>query len=64
MATGRSRDVRSCNALNASCSEGAGGGHKAGPTHPSWRHGVRSQEWVEMRRHTSDLARVMEALIG
>lgn len=46
---------------------GAGGGHKAGPTHPSWRHGMRSREWQAMRRATAELirdARRIEALIG
>lgn len=38
---------------------GAGGGHAAGPSHPSWRHGVRSQEWLEERRHLNDLVREM-----
>lgn len=28
---------------------GAGGGHKAGPTYPQWRHGGRCREVVEMR---------------
>lgn len=36
---------------------GAGGGHRAGPTHPSWQHGMRSQEWVEMRKEVNELAR-------
>jgi hypothetical protein len=46
---------------------GAGGGHKAGPSHPSWKHGMRSQEWVEMRQLVNELAREtreIEALIG
>jgi hypothetical protein len=36
---------------------GAGGGHRAGPSHPSWKHGLRSQEWTEMRRLAAELAR-------
>lgn len=36
---------------------GAGGGHKAGPTHPQWKHGMRSREWVETRKAISELAR-------
>ena len=46
---------------------GAGGGHKAGSAHPSWRHGMRLCEWTEMRRLASELAREtreIEALIG
>lgn len=46
---------------------GAGGGHKAGPSHPSWKHGMRSQEWTETRRTINDLIRAereIEALIG
>ncbi len=46
---------------------GAGGGHKAGPTHPSWRHGMRSREWAELRRLASELVREtreLKALIG
>jgi hypothetical protein len=29
---------------------GAGGGHKAGLTHPQWKHGGRSREVAELRR--------------
>ncbi len=46
---------------------GAGGGHRAGPTHPSWRHGMRSRESTDMRRLASELTREtrkIEALIG
>ncbi|TNC74886.1 hypothetical protein [Rubellimicrobium roseum] len=46
---------------------GAGGGHPAGPTHPRWVHGLRSQDWSETRRTINDLAhetRGIEALIG
>lgn len=46
---------------------GAGGGHKAGPSHPSWKHGMRSQGAANMRRLASELAREtreLEALIG
>ncbi len=45
---------------------GAGGGHKAGSTHPSWKHGMRSREWVETRRLVNELVREgrrVEALI-
>jgi hypothetical protein len=46
---------------------GAGGGHPEGPSHPSWRHGLRSRAAVEMRRLVNRLARETreaEALIG
>ena len=46
---------------------GAGGGHAAGPSHPSWKHGLRSQQWTEMRKAVNELAREtreIEALIG
>ena len=36
---------------------GAGGGHKAGSTHPSWKHGMRSREWMETRRMVNELVR-------
>lgn len=36
---------------------GAGGGHRAGKEHPSWRHGVRAREWIETRREINDLVR-------
>ena len=45
---------------------GAGGGHRAGPTHPSWKHGMRSREWMETRRLVNELVREgrrVEALI-
>jgi hypothetical protein len=36
---------------------GARGGHKAGPSHPQWRHGMRSVDMVELRRLSSYLDR-------
>ncbi|RYH06531.1 hypothetical protein EU800_23610 [Tropicimonas sp. IMCC6043] len=36
---------------------GAGGGHKAGPSHPSWKHGMRSREWIEVRKYINELTR-------
>ncbi len=36
---------------------GAGGGHLAGKTHPSWRHGMRAQEWINERRMLNELVR-------
>ena len=37
---------------------GAGGGHKAGASHPQWKHGMRSRDMVEVRRLASYLNRV------
>lgn len=36
---------------------GAGGGHKAGQHHPTWKHGMRSREWIETRKYINDLTR-------
>lgn len=36
---------------------GAGGGHPAGKAHPAWKHGMRSREWIEMRRLVNELVR-------
>lgn len=36
---------------------GAGGGHPAGKAHPSWKHGMRGREWIEMRRQINELVR-------
>jgi len=41
---------------------GAGGGHGAGPSHPRWVHGGRSQETVQARRLASVLARLSNEL--
>lgn len=43
---------------------GAGGGHPAGPAHPSWRHGMRAREWLEVRRELTELAREARAVQG
>jgi hypothetical protein len=46
---------------------GAGGGHKAGRSHPPWKHGIRAQDWLEERRLLNELvreARRIERLIG
>jgi hypothetical protein len=46
---------------------GARGGHKAGTSHPSWRHGIRSKQWVDERRGLNDLireAREVERLLS
>jgi hypothetical protein len=36
---------------------GAGGGASAGTDHPNYRHGLRSQEWIAMRKKINDFAR-------
>lgn len=36
---------------------GARGGHTAGERHPSWKHGLRSSDVVEMRALVMELAR-------
>jgi len=36
---------------------GAGGGHPPGKNHPSWRHGMRSQEWLATRSELNELVR-------
>ncbi|CUK17374.1 hypothetical protein RUE5091_04111 [Ruegeria denitrificans] len=36
---------------------GARGGHAAGPSHPSWKHGERSRETEEMRKTINELIR-------
>jgi hypothetical protein len=43
---------------------GAGGGHRPGHGHPSWKHGVRSREWLNERREVNDLMREARELIG
>ena len=37
---------------------GARGGHRAGPSHPKWVHGVRSHKTVQARRLANLMARV------
>ena len=36
---------------------GASGGHNAGKNHPSYRHGLRSKEWIGVRKEINDLSR-------
>lgn len=36
---------------------GAGGGHPEGPSHPSWKHGLRSRAFIAMRKEIAILAR-------
>lgn len=45
---------------------GAGGGHKSGSVHPTWRHGGRSSGAVQERKAVNEMGRVFrktEALI-
>ena len=37
---------------------GARGGHGRGEANPAYKHGMRSQEWVELRKSINDLARM------
>ncbi len=41
---------------------GAGGGSPGGPSHPQWKHGMRSREWIETRKHINELAREARAI--
>jgi len=43
--------------VGACRAHGAGGGHKAGPSHPKWKHGGGSREWTEARAEINALAR-------
>ena len=36
---------------------GAGGGHPSGKAHPSWKHGMRAQDWIRERRMLNELVR-------
>ena len=36
---------------------GAGGGHGPGTANPAYQHGLRSREWIEMRKEINDFAR-------
>ena len=36
---------------------GAGGGHGAGEANPAYRHGMRSQEWVELRKEIGEMGK-------
>ncbi|WP_157440925.1 hypothetical protein [Aestuariivita boseongensis] len=37
---------------------GARGGHGPGRANPAYKHGMRSREWIEMRKQINDLARM------
>ncbi len=41
---------------------GARGGHAAGSSHPSWKHGGRSRETEEMRKTINELIRANREL--
>lgn len=43
---------------------GAGGGHKAGPTHPTWKHGLRSKAYIEARREAKQMASELAELLA
>jgi hypothetical protein len=45
------RDARVCRF------HGAGGGHRPGRGHPSWKHGMRAQEWLDERRMLNEFLR-------
>lgn len=36
---------------------GAGGGHGPGNANPAYRHGMRSREWMDMRKAVNELVR-------
>lgn len=36
---------------------GAGGGHGPGAANPAYKHGMRSQEWVDMRKAVNEMIR-------
>jgi hypothetical protein len=41
---------------------GARGGHGSGKSNPAFKHGMRGQEWVEMRKAINDLVRAEREL--
>jgi hypothetical protein len=43
---------------------GAGGGHKAGPTHPQYQHGGYSRDALEMQRLVTELTRKARGYFG
>lgn len=43
---------------------GARGGHGPGRANPSFKHGMRGQEWMEMRKAINDLVRAERELEG
>ncbi len=36
---------------------GAGGGHGPGRANPAYKHGMRSREWVEMRKEIGEMGK-------
>lgn len=43
---------------------GAGGGQRSGKAHPAYKHGMRGQDWVEVRKSVNDLVRMSRDLAG
>jgi len=43
---------------------GAGGGHGSGKANPAYKHGMRSGEFVEMRKAINDLVRASKEIEG
>ena len=41
---------------------GAGGGHRSGQDHPTFKHGMRTRDWEQARKSISDLVRTERAL--
>jgi hypothetical protein len=54
--TGNRCKAPACRGWTVCRMHGAGGGQPPGPKHPSWRHGLRSQDWIGER---SILNRIM-----
>ena len=49
--------LRRCEGGVCAASHGAGGGQPAGKAHPGYKHGLRSREFVAMRKLVSQLGR-------
>lgn len=43
---------------------GAGGGHGPGAVNPAYRHGMRTRDWVEMRKEINAFVRGYRELEG
>ena len=39
---------------------GAGGGHGPGKVNPAYKHGMRSREWIEVRREIGEVGRDLD----
>ena len=61
-ATAKSTGQRCCNPSKQGWTvcrlHGAGGGAPRGKAHPNYKHGMRTREWVEMRKAINRLASV------